>query len=182
MVDPRTPPAAARRALDVLMDRLHEPWSVGRLARTLGLSSRTLYRAVRREFGASPMSLLREARLAEARFTLEAPEPGTTVTSIALDCGFTHLGRFASAYQKRFGELPSDTLRRATLGDLRRSPAPGPEAALSSSRRGTGSDAGAHAPWARGVAWHPGATTKVAPRPGSGETEAWSLVPVAGSG
>lgn len=116
MVDPRASSPASRRVLDVLMDRLYEPWSVGRLARTLGLSSRTLYRAVRRELGASPMALLRRARLAQARFRLASPEPGATVSTVALDCGFTHLGRFASQYKRLFGELPSETLRRAALG------------------------------------------------------------------
>ncbi len=33
-----------------------------------------------------------------------------TVSSIAMDCGFAQLGRFASEYRQRFGELPSQTL------------------------------------------------------------------------
>ena len=103
----------SRRAPDLLMDRLHEPWSVDRLASALGLSTRTLHRVVRREFGVSPMLLLRKARLAQARSELDAPGPGATVTTVALDCGFTHLGRFAQEYARQFGEPPSETLRRA---------------------------------------------------------------------
>jgi len=95
------------------MDRLHEPWSVDRIASALGLSTRTLHRVVRREFGVSPMLLLRKARLAQARSELDAPGPGATVTTVALDCGFTHLGRFAQEYARQFGEPPSETLRRA---------------------------------------------------------------------
>jgi AraC-like DNA-binding protein len=34
------------------------------------------------------------------------------VTHLAARWGFTHLGRFASSYQKIFGEKPSQTLRR----------------------------------------------------------------------
>jgi AraC family transcriptional regulator, ethanolamine operon transcriptional activator len=34
------------------------------------------------------------------------------VTRVAARWGFTHLGRFASSYQKIFGEKPSHTLRR----------------------------------------------------------------------
>jgi AraC-like DNA-binding protein len=61
------------------------------------------------------MSLLRTARLKQARLQLDAPRPGATVTEVALDCGFTHLGRFSSEYRRRFGELPSQTLRRAAV-------------------------------------------------------------------
>jgi transcriptional regulator GlxA family with amidase domain len=105
--------SASRRAQDLLASRLHEPWSVFRLAWTLGLSNRTLHRVVRRELGLSPMQLLRRARLAEARSRLETARPGGTVTRVALDCGFVHLGRFSQEYARQFGESPSETLRRA---------------------------------------------------------------------
>jgi AraC-like DNA-binding protein len=102
-----------RRAADLLSDRLHESWSVGRLASVLGLSSRTLHRVVRREFGVSPMRLLRGVRLDQARAELERPIREASVTSVAYDCGFNHLGRFSQEYARRFGETPSQTLRRA---------------------------------------------------------------------
>jgi AraC-like DNA-binding protein len=105
---PRTP-----RASDLLLRQFREPWSLARLASATGISSRTLNRVTRREAGLSPMALLREARLAQARLELENPRPGTTVTKVALDCGFTHLGRFSLDYARRFGESPSTTLRRA---------------------------------------------------------------------
>ncbi|HEX2431520.1 MAG TPA: helix-turn-helix domain-containing protein, partial [Aestuariivirgaceae bacterium] len=39
--------------------------------------------------------------------------PGDTATAIAYDCGFGHLGEFAQSYRLRFGESPSETLRRS---------------------------------------------------------------------
>ena len=33
------------------------------------------------------------------------------ITEVALDYGFSHLGRFSSDYRKLFGELPSETVR-----------------------------------------------------------------------
>jgi transcriptional regulator GlxA family with amidase domain len=33
------------------------------------------------------------------------------IASIALNCGFTHFGRFAQSYKDRFGESPSQTAR-----------------------------------------------------------------------
>ena len=113
MFEIQTPQSAPRRTSDLLLARLDEPWSIGRLSQTLGLSTRTLHRVVRREAGVSPMRLLRQARLAQARSELSAPRPGTTVTSVALDYGFTHLSRFAQQYARHFGEPPSETLRRA---------------------------------------------------------------------
>ncbi len=48
-----------------------------------------------------------------ARQALLGPEPASSVTGIALDWGFAHLGRFSVEYRERFGECPSQTLRRA---------------------------------------------------------------------
>jgi transcriptional regulator GlxA family with amidase domain len=111
-----TPPVASRAprgVSDFVVDRLREPWSLGGLASTLGLSSRTLNRLTRREAGVPPMVLLRRVRLEQARSELEAPTPRTSVTNVALDCGFNHLGRFSVDYARRYGEPPSETLRRA---------------------------------------------------------------------
>jgi transcriptional regulator GlxA family with amidase domain len=104
---------AARRAVDFIVNRLDEPMSIQRLARASGLSTRTLHRVIRRHYGVSPMGLLRRARLARVRRELLAASPGTTVTTAALSCGFSHLGRFSQCYARQFGESPSDTLRRA---------------------------------------------------------------------
>ncbi|MEU4714350.1 helix-turn-helix domain-containing protein [Micromonospora purpureochromogenes] len=41
-----------------------------------------------------------------------AAGPGASVTAIAVQHGFAHLGRFAGEYRARFGESPSTTLRR----------------------------------------------------------------------
>lgn len=106
-------PPASQRVQGLLHGRLHEPWSVFRLAWTLGLSSRTLHRLVLREFGVAPMQLVRQARMAEARAMLDAARPGATVTRVAHDCGLAHLGRFSQEYARHFGESPSETLRRA---------------------------------------------------------------------
>ena len=104
---------AVERATEFIMRRLREPLSVGRIAQASGLSIRTLYRLIQREYGVSPMVLLRQARLARARRDLLEGLPGTTVTQTALQWGFQHLGRFSGEYARRFGESPSETLRRA---------------------------------------------------------------------
>ena len=107
---------SAHRALALLVNSMHEPPSVARLALASGLSKRTLHRVVSREFGLPPMALSRRIRLLEVRAELEAPRPDTTVTVAAFRWGFTHLGRFAGEYASEFGERPSETLRSARDG------------------------------------------------------------------
>jgi transcriptional regulator GlxA family with amidase domain len=46
----------------------------------------------------------------------------TGVTKVALDSGFSHLGRFAKHYHSRFGELPSMTARMKVAGTRYPSP------------------------------------------------------------
>jgi transcriptional regulator GlxA family with amidase domain len=57
------------------------------------------------------MKYLRNVRLDRVRHELLERAPGIGVTEVAHRWGFMQLGRFANAYQQRFGELPSETLR-----------------------------------------------------------------------
>ena len=58
------------------------------------------------------MEFLTEQRLQKARKKLHKSHQQASVSGIAMDCGFRHLGRFSQFYWKRFGERPSDTLRK----------------------------------------------------------------------
>jgi AraC-like DNA-binding protein len=58
------------------------------------------------------MDFVKDTKLQKVRERLVAPEPDTTVTGVSLECGFNNLGHFAKDYRKKFGELPSETLRR----------------------------------------------------------------------
>ena len=64
---------------------------------------------------------LRAMRLELARADLAngGREGGSSVAAVANACGFRHLGRFARDYRMRFGELPSETLQRASVGRAR---------------------------------------------------------------
>jgi AraC-like DNA-binding protein len=65
---------------------------------------------VRAVHGMTPCHYLRALRLAEARQAfLCIDTPTTSVTEVALRCGFRELGRFAVDYRAKFGESPSDT-------------------------------------------------------------------------
>ncbi|MEA5454205.1 AraC family transcriptional regulator [Sinomonas sp. JGH33] len=101
-----------KRFTELLERHSAEDVMVSELAEALGVPLRTLQAAVSAETGSTPMALLRTSRLLRARRMLQECEPNEqSVTMIAQDCGFAHLGRFAQAYYAAFGELPSATLR-----------------------------------------------------------------------
>jgi AraC family ethanolamine operon transcriptional activator len=54
-----------------------------------------------------------ELRLNAVHRMLVHPVKGASITGVASHYGFTHFGRFASMYFRRFGELPSATLAKA---------------------------------------------------------------------
>jgi len=109
-----------------LPGRYEAPVRISDLARATGVSSRTVYRVFARHCGASPIAHLRRERLERVRRHLLAARPGETVTSVAFDHGFCHLGRFASFYERCFGERPSETLRRGGRIAASRRPASRP--------------------------------------------------------
>jgi len=102
-------PGCVRLAEDYIHAHLDEPILLARLCTVSGTSPRTLQQAFRKYRGLSPMEYIRNARLELAHRRLADPGDGDSVSQIAMDCGFSHLSRFAHAYRGRFGELPSLT-------------------------------------------------------------------------
>ncbi len=107
----KTASAGKRRvaqAIALMQERHAEPISVAVLARELGCSYRSLQAAFREAGHAPPQDVLGAIRLDAARIRLVSG--GQSVTACALDSGISHLGRFAQAYRRRFGENPVETL------------------------------------------------------------------------
>ena len=104
----------ARRARSYLEENLTQAVRLEDLARAVDSDIRRLQRAFRDVFGMSPYRYLVAARIRLARRRLlRATSGSSTVTRIALECGFEHLGRFSVDYRSRFGESPSRTLASA---------------------------------------------------------------------
>jgi excisionase family DNA binding protein len=81
------------------------------MAQAAGVSQRTLELAFKQSLGMTPGKYLVLNRLNGAHHQLaDACKGEQTVTEVALSWGFTHVGRFSSAYLQLFGELPSNTL------------------------------------------------------------------------
>jgi len=103
-------------AEEVMRASAHLPITLGDVCQAVGLNARTLQDAFRRRRACTPMEFLRNIRMEEARKGLLQPDENTSVTGEASRWGFLHFGRFSKEYQTRFGELPSETLRRARRG------------------------------------------------------------------
>jgi AraC-like DNA-binding protein len=111
---PPDPSSACVREVEAYIDaHIHEPITMADLGRAAGVSVRSIHYAFQKHRDYSPTEFIRSRRIELARRRLLSAQPGFTVTDIATECGFQHLGRFSCDYQKTFGESPSATLRRA---------------------------------------------------------------------
>jgi transcriptional regulator GlxA family with amidase domain len=105
-------PATVRLVEDYLEANWHKPIDIESLSRVAGVSARSFFRQFKKERGQTPWEFVKSIRIRKALIMLENPERSTSVTQVALKCGFHSTGHFASAYKATFGELPSETLRR----------------------------------------------------------------------
>jgi AraC-like DNA-binding protein len=109
-------PSHVRRVAEHLEANAAEPVRMEQLAALVGVSIRSIQAGFKAVYGCSPVEFLKQRRLELARRRLLSATPGAaTVTEIALDCGFGHVGRFSSLYRERFHEPPSATIRRSSL-------------------------------------------------------------------
>jgi AraC-like DNA-binding protein len=100
-----------KRAQDYMNAHYGDIISMVEIANCCGIGIRALQEAFRSRLDLSPQQYLAAIRLDHARQRLLSDDTPLTVSQVALECGFSHLGRFAVAYRKRFGETPSATLR-----------------------------------------------------------------------
>ncbi len=102
--------AGAYRARDYVMANLGATLTPSAIAAASGVSLRALHYAFARAFGCTVGQFVRDARLDAVRRMLGSG--GIGIAEAAAAVGFHHHGQFAAAYRQRFGERPSDTVRR----------------------------------------------------------------------
>ena len=116
--DVATPEAVVRTPLDRVCDHidahLTEAIYLSELEAIAGLGTRALQYAFMRRFGCTPTAWIRQRRLQLAHQRLMQASPAETVTSIALDCGFSNPGDFARLYLQGYGQSPRVTLNPST--------------------------------------------------------------------
>ena len=101
-----------RRAEAFIRAQADRDLSLRDIARAAEVSARTLQSNFMRYRSMTPTQYLRNVRLDRARELLLGGKH--RVVDAALECGFSHLGRFANQYRARFGESPSRTLRQTS--------------------------------------------------------------------
>lgn len=105
-------PRFVRQAEEYMRDNARFAPTLTEIAGAVGVSVRGLTSAFRSFRNQSPISYLRELRLQGVRAELLAAPCEATVSSVVSGWGYVNMGIFANAYARRFGELPSHTMRR----------------------------------------------------------------------
>lgn len=107
-------PAYIRRAEDFMRANGAEPIRMSHVAAAAGCSVRTLGHVFKHFRGNTPLRVLHSIRLELARDDLTRGASGASVTTVARRYGFTNSARFATAFRRRFGEMPSEAARRSS--------------------------------------------------------------------
>ncbi len=105
-------PRFVKQAEQYMRDHAREAPTLTEIAAAVGVSVRALTGGFQSFRGQSPIAFMRELRLQGVRADLMAAPPGTTVYSVIAEWGYVNQGNFGIAYARRFGELPSQSLRR----------------------------------------------------------------------
>lgn len=101
-------------ALAYIAGHMKERIQLAHLSEASGVSKRTLGYLFLHTYGITPMAFLKRERLRKARMLLQHASSSTgTVTSIARECGFQHMGQFSLDFKRLFGESPSATLHQS---------------------------------------------------------------------
>ena len=108
-------PAYVRRAEEFMRANSAQPIRIAEVAVAAGCSVRNLNGVFRRFRGTTPLTALHAIRLDAVREALLAggSGTGTSAAAVARRYGFTNASRLKAAFQRRFGEAPSDVERRA---------------------------------------------------------------------
>lgn len=109
-------PYPIKRARSFIHENLKTAITPMDIAAFARVSVRSVFAGFRTYLGTSPMSYLRDLRLQAVHELLSRHAAGRiSITDVAVDYGFFHFGHFAASYRAKFGELPSETLKRTLL-------------------------------------------------------------------
>jgi AraC family ethanolamine operon transcriptional activator len=107
------PDRLVREVDQYLIEAGSRPVTVTELLDVFRVSRRSLHRAFHDVLGIAPVTFNRNRRLGHVHSALKAGGPHTLISLVAAEHGFLQHGKFTQEYKRLFGELPSDTLRKA---------------------------------------------------------------------
>jgi AraC-like DNA-binding protein len=100
------------RLVKYIEDNIKRDITAEDLAQYSHLSLRSLYLLFEKNAKTTPKNFIRQKKLEQVYATLMDPSSKmVNVTAVAIDYGFTHLGRFSEFYKATFGMLPSASLK-----------------------------------------------------------------------
>ena len=97
-------PRQVKVAMDLFRDRFSDKLNMSDVAREVGVSERSLFDGFQRYYQRSPLVVLTDIRMQEARRLIR---DGMPVAEAARRVGMPHAGRFAASYKRLFGLAPS---------------------------------------------------------------------------
>lgn len=110
-------PRQVKRAIDYMIANIASPIQVEDIAQASGVSIRSLQVGFQQFKGTTPLNYLRQLRLESVRRELIAGKHDRiSISDVARNWGFTHMGRFSVLYREAFGEMPTETLQLSRLG------------------------------------------------------------------
>ena len=95
--------------LRYIEQNVHRNIDIEELSSVSNMSARSIYNAFFMALATTPKRYIKQFKLQKFQEYL-LQRKCRNVTEIALDYGFSHLGRFSSDHRKSFGELPSETM------------------------------------------------------------------------
>ena len=104
-------PGSVRRAEAFMRANASLPLTIAEISEAAGCGVRALQIAFHRFRGTSPMQVLQQARLEQARAEILRPGQRQSLARIAAEHGFSSPTRFAQSFRRKYGVYPSEMLR-----------------------------------------------------------------------
>jgi AraC-like DNA-binding protein len=108
-------PGNVRRAEAFMRANAGQPLTIAEIAEAAGCSVRALQIAFQRFRGTTPMRVLQQARLEQARTEILCADQRQSLARIAAEYGFSSPTRFAQTFRRKYGVYPSEMLRERRL-------------------------------------------------------------------
>jgi len=104
---------ALKNAVDLINNQPDVMPTVAQLCNVTNVSERTLEYAFLEKYQVTPKEYIQANRLNKVKKELFlSKELNTSISTLAAEHGFWHMGQFAADFKKQFGELPSEFLNR----------------------------------------------------------------------
>jgi len=106
-------PKYIREGRVLLSENINATYTIADMVEDLQISKRTIQHGFKHSLGFTPKEYQQYIRLNGIRKTiLSVKDPNITLSEIAANYNYFHLGHFSAEYKKFFGESPSETLRK----------------------------------------------------------------------